>query len=86
MEEFVSQLKSSLLFQDSSLVVLKAIWKSEGPSLCSLPKQSLSVGEVRYNHLELIVCFERVLSVKMVHACDAFTKRERAIVVYLKRG
>ena len=42
----MSELKSSLLFQDNSLVVLKEVWKIEGPHLCSLPKQALSVGEV----------------------------------------
>ena len=46
LDDFVSELKLSLLFQDSTVTVLKAIWKSEGDSLSSLPKQSLSVGEV----------------------------------------
>ena len=45
-DALVSELKVSLLFQDNSLVVLKEVWKIEGPHLCSLPKQALSVGEV----------------------------------------
>ena len=55
-EDFIAELKSSLLFQDSTLTVLKNVWKSEGPSLCSLPKQSLSVGEVRTPLYTCITC------------------------------
>ena len=45
-DTLVTELKSSLLFQESSIAVLREVWKNEGPSLISLPKQTLSVGEV----------------------------------------
>ena len=55
-DALVSELKSSLLFQDNSLVVLKEVWKIEGPHLCSLPKQALSVGEVCIKFTKLPFC------------------------------
>lgn len=45
-DTLVTELKSSLLFQESSIAVLREVWKNEGSSLISLPKQTLSVGEV----------------------------------------
>ena len=45
-DTLVTELKSSLLFQENCIAVLREVWKNEGPSLISLPKQTLSVGEV----------------------------------------
>lgn len=45
-DALLTDLKASMLFKEATLVVLREIWKNEGPSLCALPKHALSVGEV----------------------------------------
>lgn len=46
-DALVSELKASMLFKESTVAVLREVWKTEGPSLCDLPKKALSVGQVR---------------------------------------
>lgn len=46
-EAFGGDLRNSLLFTEESLAVVKQVWKEQGPALCALPKQVLTVGEVR---------------------------------------
>ena len=43
----MTELKGSMLFKEDTVVVLREIWKREGAVLCGLPKQALSVGEVK---------------------------------------
>jgi hypothetical protein len=45
-EELVSELKSSPQWLESSMAVIRHIWKEEGPALCSKPKETLSVGQL----------------------------------------
>ena len=33
-------------WKESTIAVLKHVWKEEGQALCSLPKETLSVGQV----------------------------------------
>lgn len=46
-EGLVSELKSSSQWSESCVAVIRHIWKEEGPALCSKPKETLSVGQVR---------------------------------------
>ena len=45
-EGLVTELKSSMMWSDSSVAVIRHIWKEEGPALCSKPKEALLVGQV----------------------------------------
>ena len=45
-EALVSELKSSLQWSESSVAVVRHIWKEEGPALCGRPKDTLLVGQV----------------------------------------
>ena len=51
-DALVSELKASMLFKEGSVAVIREVWKTEGQVLCSLPKQALSVGEVRERERE----------------------------------
>ena len=42
----VSELKDSMEWSDGVLAVVKHVWKEEGPSLCGMPKEALTVGQV----------------------------------------
>ena len=46
MESLVSELKSSMMWSDSCVAVVRHIWKEEGPALCGKPKETLLVGQV----------------------------------------
>ena len=46
-EALISELKTTMEWTESSLAVIRHIWKEEGPTLCSKPKETLSVGQVR---------------------------------------
>ena len=46
-EALVSELKGSLQWSESCVAVVRHIWKEEGPALCSMPREALSVGQVR---------------------------------------
>ena len=71
-EALVQELKGSSIFSDGSIAVFKEVWKNDGGTLSSLPKQALSVGEVRnmdstikgyfilYNH-------DQICSLKIVY-------------------
>ena len=45
-DALVAELKASLEWGDGMLAVVKHVWKEEGPALCSMPKEALSVGQV----------------------------------------
>ena len=45
-DALVQELKASLQWGEGALAVLKHVWKEEGPALCSMPKEALSVGQV----------------------------------------
>ena len=48
------ELKGLSIFSDSSIAVFKEVWKNDGGTLSSLPKQALSVGEVRHDLFHLM--------------------------------
>ena len=45
-DALVAELKASLEWGDGVLAVVKHVWKEEGPALCSMSKEALSVGQV----------------------------------------
>ena len=45
-EALVLELKSSSQWSESCVAVIRHIWKEEGSTLCSKPKETLSVGQV----------------------------------------
>ncbi|CAI8043426.1 COMM domain-containing protein 6 [Geodia barretti] len=45
-ESLVSELKSSMMWSDSCVAVVRHIWKEEGPALCGKPKETLLVGQL----------------------------------------
>ena len=57
MDALVAELKASLEWGEGVLAVVKHVWKEEGPALCSLPKEALSVGQVGGSSLSAIVDF-----------------------------
>ena len=56
-DALVAELKASLEWGEGVLAVVKHVWKEEGPALCSLPKEALSVGQVGGSSLSAIVDF-----------------------------
>lgn len=42
----MTELKSSLEWSEGAMAALRHIWKEEGPKLISMPKESLSIGQV----------------------------------------
>ena len=41
-----------MLFKEGMVAVVREVWKTERQALCALPKQALSVGEVRERERE----------------------------------
>ena len=45
------ELKSSLEWGEGVLAVVRHVWKEEGATLCGMPKEALTVGQVGHQPL-----------------------------------
>ncbi len=45
-DALVAELKASLEWSEGVMAALKHVWKERGPELISMPKESLSIGQV----------------------------------------
>lgn len=45
-ETLLVELKSSLEWSEGAMATLRHVWKEDGPKLISMPKESLSIGQV----------------------------------------
>lgn len=45
-EALLVELKSSLEWSEGAMATLRYVWKEGGPKLISMPKESLSIGQV----------------------------------------
>ena len=55
-DDLVTELKSSLEWNEAAMAVVRHVWKEEGPALISMPQETLSVGQVsiRANALHIL--------------------------------